>query len=399
MSPRRAILCLAVGQTLVWAGTYYLFPALLLRWEAAEGWSKTTLTGGFTAALILTALFSPVAGRLIDRGLGPVAMGAAALVASVAIACLPLAPDLTVFVGLWLIVGVCMSACLYEPCFAIITRTRGADARRAITLVTLVAGFASTISFPLSHAVAEIRDWQAAAVLFGALTAFVAAPLLFFGANSLERRHRSDEAERRAAPDFQEAAARPVREVLRGPTFILLALAFTFLSINHAVLINHLLPIMDDRGIPEATAILVASLMGPMQVAGRIVMMLIERRASNHAITSYCFGALVISAVCLFTASWWPLLVFGFVFLQGSGIGISSIMKPVAIRELLGQANFGAISGTMALMTMAGFAFSPFLGSLLWEAGGYDLAILVVTAMALIGLVGYWTATRTASSP
>lgn len=394
MSTRLAVLCLALGQTLVWAGTYYLFPALLLRWEAAEGWSKTSLTGGFTAALILTALCSPMAGRLIDRGLGPVAMGGATVLAAVAVALLPMAPSVTVFVGLWLVIGICMSACLYEPCFAIITRARGADARRWITMVTLFAGFASTICFPLSHAVTELRDWQTAAVLFGLITGGIAAPLLFFGARSLERTHQAEEAERRAAPDFREETGRPLRQILRSPAFILLAFAFTLLSVNHAVIINHLLPIMDDRGVPTETAILVASLMGPMQVVGRVVMVLLERRASNQLITSYCFGALVVASACLFTASWWPLLIFVFVALQGSGVGISSIMKPVAVRDSLGQANFGAISGAMALPTMAGFALSPLLGSLLWEAGGYDLAILIVLAMAATGLLSYLVVAR-----
>jgi MFS family permease len=386
---RSALLCLAVGQTLIWAGTYYLFPALLLRWEASEGWSKTSLTGGFTAALIVTALCAPISGKLIDKGQGPLAMGAASVLAAVAVALLPMAATLSVFVGLWLVVGACMAACLYEPCFAIITRTQGTAARRGITLVTLVAGFASTISFPLSHAVAEAYGWQDAALLFAAISGFVAAPLLYLGGRSLERRYRDEESERRASSDYRESAALPVSQVVRSPAFVLLAVAFMFLSVNHAVLINHMLPIMDDRGVPTETAILVASLMGPMQVAGRILIMLMEKRTSNHLVTMYCFGALVIASACLLTASYWPALVFAFVFLQGSGIGISSIMRPVVVRDLLGQANFGAISGALALPTMLGFAFSPFIGSLLWELGGYDLAILVVLAMAAVGLISY----------
>lgn len=389
MSVRAALFCLAIGQTLIWAGTYYLFPALLLRWEEAEGWSKTSLTGGFTAALIVTALFAPVSGRLIDRGYGPIAMGCSAVVAAVAVALLPVADALPLFVALWLIIGACMAACLYEPCFAIITRTRGPEARRGITFVTLIAGFASTISFPLSHAVTEAYGWQEAAMLFGAISGLIAAPLLFLGARSLEQRHIAEENVRRAAPDFAEAETTPVRQVMRSPVFVLLAVAFMFLSVNHAVLINHLLPIMDDRGIDLATAVLVASLMGPMQVAGRILIMLFEKRTSNHLVTIYCFGALVVASACMLMASAWPLLIFAFVFLQGSGVGISSIMRPVVVRDLLGQANFGAISGALALPTMLGFAFSPFIGSLLWELGGYDLAIWVVLSMAAAGLIAY----------
>ena len=110
---------------------------------------------------------------------------------------------------------------------------------------------------------------------------------------------------------------------------------------------------------------------------------------SFSSLTMYCFGSLVMASICLLTASALPLLIFAFVFLQGSGVGISSIMRPVVVRDLLGQANFGAISGALALPTMLGFAFSPFIGSLLWELGGYDLAILTVLAMAAAGLIAY----------
>ena len=393
MTPRLAIACLAVGQTIVWAGTYYLFPAMLLRWESVEGWPKTTLTAAFAAALVLTALVSPVAGRLIDRGRGPHTIAGLAFLSAGLLALLPFAPNIWVFAVIWLAIGACMGGCLYEPCFALITRTTGDAARRSITMVTLVAGFASTVSFPTSHFISERADWQSAAFTFAALIAVAGAPLLWLGARKLER----DFADSAAAEipqeshhaDLAEAAQRTVREVLRSPLFMLLALAFAFLSLNHAVIINHLLPILDDRGVDPEAAVFAASLIGPMQVAGRVVMMLSERHLSNNAITTYCFGALVLATLCLYTASVWPLLIFAFVFLQGTGIGISSIMKPVVVRDLLGEKDFGAIYGSLALPTMLAFAAAPFLGSLLWAAGGYDFALLVIGALALSGLVAY----------
>lgn len=393
MTRRWAVICLAVGQTIVWAGSYYFFPAMLLRWESAEGWPKTTLTGAFAAALVLTALFSPFAGRLIDRGRGAQTMALCAFAAAAMVAALPFAPSIWVFAGLWLGIGVAMGGCLYEPCFALITRTTGDAARRSITMVTLVAGFASTISFPLSHFLSERADWQTAAFAFAALIAGVGAPLLWFGARQLEADFAAESADRPVPEphhtDLVEAAGRTVRQVLQSPVFLMLALAFAFLHLNHAVIINHLLPILDDRGVDPERAVFAASLIGPMQVAGRVVMMLSERHLSNHAITNYCFGALVLATASLYTASVWPLLIFGFVFLQGSGVGISSIMKPVVVRDLLGERDFGTIYGSLALPTMLATATAPFLGSLLWAAGGYDFTLLVIGAVALAGLTAY----------
>ena len=70
MITRRAVWALAVAETVVWAGTLYIFPALLIHWEADLGWSKTTLAGAFTVAVLISAAAAPLAGRLIDAGHG-----------------------------------------------------------------------------------------------------------------------------------------------------------------------------------------------------------------------------------------------------------------------------------------------------------------------------------------
>lgn len=186
MRAAHAVLCLAFGETIVWAGFYYLFPALLLRWEADAGWSKTWLTAAFAAAIIVSAIVSPMAGRLIDRGHGPLVMGGSALAGAILLALLPFADTLPGFTLLWLGIGAAMGGCLYEPCFALVTRALGADARPAITRVTLVAGFAGTLSFPLNHVMAETAGWQGAVWLFAALVGCLGVPLIVLGARALE---------------------------------------------------------------------------------------------------------------------------------------------------------------------------------------------------------------------
>lgn len=391
MNPRLAVLFLALGQTIVWAGMYYLFPALLLRWEEAEGWSKTTLTAAFAGALVMSGLFAPLAGRIIDKGRGAELMAGASLLGAVMLSLLPMTGSIWVFAGLWLVIGIVLACTLYEPCFAIITRTRGAEARRAITMVTLVAGFAGTVSFPINHAVAEAWGWQAAVLTFAGLVAFVGAPLLWLGGRFMEkeyRRHARD-IDAQHAGHHTADKFRTLGHVVRQPVFVALAAAFSLLWLNHSLVLNHLLPILEDREIHKDVAVFAASMIGPMQVAGRLAMMAVEKHVSAFTITSAGFFGVVAASACLFLSDYSPTLLVPFVILHGSCYGIMSIMRPVSTREILGSRNFGAISGALALPVQVIAALAPFLGSVLWQIGGYDLALLVVLFCGLAGLFAF----------
>lgn len=391
MNTRLAIACLAFGQTIVWAGMYYLFPALLLRWEEAEGWSKTTLTAAFAGALVMSGLFAPLAGRIIDKGRGAELMAGAALVGAVMLSLLPMAGSLWVFAGIWLVLGMVLACTLYEPCFAIITRTRGTEARRAITMVTLVAGFAGTVSFPINHAVAEAFGWQAAVLTFAGLIAFVGAPLLWLGGRHLEQEHRRRVGEAGSTHAAHAAAdnLRTLGQVVRQPVFLALAGAFSLLWLNHSMVLNHLLPILEDREINKDVAVFAASMIGPMQVAGRLAMMAAEKHVSAFTITTAGFAGVIGASACLFFSDHTTALLVPFVILHGSCYGIMSIMRPVSTREILGSRNFGAISGALALPVQITAATAPFLGSILWQVGGYDLALLAVLCCGLTGLAAF----------
>ena len=385
----RPIALLAVAETIVWAGLYYIFPALLVHWEADLGWSKTELTGAFTASIAMSALFSPVVGNLVDRGHGAMVLSGGTLIGGILIALLSIVDSLPVFYAVWCGLGMAMSACLYEPCFMLVTRTRGVSAKRGITLITLMAGFAGTVSFPTAHALVALADWHLAVQVAGAAVCLVALPLMIMGTRELERTRTTHVPAPAASPGAHAAAPPKKSAFLANPTFWLLAIGFSLMAISHGVVINHLLPLLKERGVDSAIAVAAASMIGPMQVLGRVVMMSVERFVSNFIAMCYCFIAVAIACALLIGAGALPILLVGFVFLQGSGYGLTSIMKPVVTREIMGETNFGSISGAMALPYLACFAAAPFLGSLFWEIGGYDFALEVVIGTSIIGFFCY----------
>ncbi len=391
----RAIIYLAFGQILTWAGLYYIFPALLVRWEQSLGWSKADLTAAITLAIFVSAFTAPIAGRLIDAGKGPILMTGSTLLGGISLFTLSYVTELSQFYIVWGLIGITLAGCLYEPCFALITRARGKGAKKGIILVTLIAGFASTISFPAAHALAQTFDWRITVQVFACTVIVVATPLIWAGTRSIEH---SGNPVIRPQPGQQSH----YRGFAASPVFWLLATGFASAALLHGVTLHHLLPMLFERGINPNIAVIVASFIGPMQIAGRLAMVAAQRRVSNHGIAMSCFIVLGCSVLMLSISGTTPALLAGFVILFGGGHGMVSIIRPVITRDILGENNFGAKSGALALLYLAGSASAPYLGSIVWGIGGYSLVIPCLIVLAVLGLILYvtahWLSTRSTFS-
>jgi len=143
--------------------------------------------------------------------------------------------------------------------------------------------------------------------------------------------------------------------------------------------------------------VIAISFIGPMQVAGRLVMIAAERRVSIHGIAITCFVLMAASIAFLIVAGVTPVLLIAFVILFGGSYGVVSIIRPVIARNLLGERQFGAKSGALALVYLVGSASAPFIGSLLWGWGGYELVLPGLILLAVFGLVLYLVAQKQAT--
>lgn len=378
---------LAIAETIVWAAMYYAFPALLPTWERELGWSKAELSFAFTLSLVVSASLVPVAGRLIDRGLAREIFAGGAVLGAVLLALLSAVTELWQFFCIWVGLGVAMSSTLYEACFAVLVRSTGDRARRAITIVSVVAGLAGTVAFPSAHLLTAAFGWRGAVLVFAAVVATVAVPLVWSAC-------RRAEAQATVHAPKPSASAGEALAVARSPVFRLLAIAVFLAALDHGMLISHVLPILDDRGIDAGLAVLAASFIGPMQVAGRLVLMASDRFASTIVASTGCFAMMAIAGTCLLNAGAAPALLAGFVVLQGAGIGIASVMRPVLTAELLGRRNFGVVSGLIGLMHMGGYALGPSVSAMVWAWGGYDRVIVLAIAAAGIAIAAVLAAWR-----
>ena len=373
-----AVWLLALGQTLIYAGCYYSFPALLPDLEAATGWSKAELALGPTLAFLIMAGLTPFTGRLVDRGLGGEMLVWMPALAALGVAGLGLVGSLAGWLALWAVIGVAQAGSLYETCFAFLTRRLGGGARMAITRVTLVAGFAGTLAFPLGHWLGGALGGQGALVAFAGLMALV-VPLNAVAVRQLRRRERAGLSIPPSPPGVLGAA-------LRKPAFWIIAAAFTAVYLNHGVLLTYVLVLFADRGAAPGLAALAAACIGPAQVAGRLVLLAMGARVSTGQATILSMSGVVLAGVLLWLAGVAPLLIFAFALAQGAGAGLMSILRPVLVAEVLGRDGFGVISGAVAVAPILASAAAPSVGAALLALGGPQFVYAACLLLALIGL-------------
>lgn len=378
--PRRlpVIAALGTAQALAWASSYYL-PAMLAVPMARDlGVSSPTVFAAFSLALIVSALLGPYAGRAIDRwGARPV-LSATNLVFALGLALLAGAQGRVGLFGAWIVLGVGMGSGLYEAAFSALVRLYGRDSRNAITGITLIAGFASTIGWPLSSWLEQQAGWRGACQAWAALHLLVGLPLNL----SLPSVG--------AAPVGSEgasAAAGPGAAALTGARArragLLLATVFAATWFISTAMAAHLPRLLQASGAPLLTAVAVGALIGPAQVAGRLLEFGLLRRL--HPLLSARLAAVLhpIGAACLLTAGA-PVAAL-FVLLHGAGNGILTIANGTLPLTLFGSRGYGQRQGLLMMPARLAQASSPWLFGLcldrwgagaLWLSGGLGLLVL-----------------------
>lgn len=354
-TPRRTIIAIGAGQTLGWGSTYYL-PAILAEPMAAEIDVTTGLVyGAFSAALILSALLGPFIGRRIDRLGGRGLLWTANLVFAVGLALLGMAGGTIGLFAAWLVIGVGMAMGLYDAAFATMAGLYGRDARNAITGITLMAGFASTICWPITAVMEAEIGWRAACFAWAAAHLVIGLPLnrLFVPKGTGAPTSEVGEGETRQSA----GSGKPPRFAAA-----ILALVFAITWFTSTAMAAHLPRILQEAGTSPAAAIAAAALVGPAQVAGRLLEFGFLKNfhpllSARLAALTHPLGAAVILAVGAPAAS-------AFSLLHGAGNGILTITNGTLPLAIFGAVGYGRRQGL--LMAPARFvqAGAPFLFAL-----------------------------------
>jgi len=382
---------LGIAQIISWGTLFYAIGVLGAPMRAALGTSDVVLFGSFTGGLFLSGLVSPWIGRRIDAGGGRGVLAAGSVLGALACAALALAPNAAVmFVG-WLAAGVAMAACLYDPAFATLHRVSGSAYRRAVTALTLFGGFASTVFWPLSQYLLDTIGWRAAFGVYAALHALVCLPLhVFFVPGPAVRVEAPVPA---AESSARIAGAATTRANPRAFAWLAAALALaTFIS---SALSAHLIGLLTFSGLAARDSVLVGSLIGPMQVAGRIMEFAFNRHVHALAVGTLAFTLMAIALVLLSLVQGVWVVALAFAVCYGWSNGVMTIVRGTVPAELFGHHGYGALLGRLAQPQFIAKAAAPLALTLVFAVDPSRFATLAaLVASGVVALYAYRRAIR-----
>ena len=376
-----AIWALGITQVIGYGTLYYSFSILAPGIAGEFGVAIEWIYGCISLALLAGGLISPYAGGLADRhGAGRV-MSLGSIGAAAALIVCGLAGNTLAFLGGMILVELASAFVLYSTSFAFLAQTTGAQAQRSITYLTLIAGFASTIFWPLTTAMLAVMDWHGAYFVFAGLNLLVCLPLHLW----LSRFSRMAAVRMPMPVDAVAVAFKTAID--QRLVFGLVVLGFSLAGFVAAATLFHIVPMLGALGLGSA-GVLVASLLGPAQVASRLINMGFgqELPATMLAIISATMMPLALTILAMTAPSMAGAIVFAAVF--GMGTGLFSIVSGTLPLSLFGKAGFGRRLGWISLGRLGLSALAPFALSVALGAVGPKPSVwaLAVVGLACVGV-------------
>ena len=417
---RRLVMAFAITQIIAWGSLYYSIAVLGTTIAADLGLSRAGLFAIVSATLMVLGSAAPTVGRLIDATGGRMVMCAGSLLGALACATLALAPNVWVYALGWAIGGISMAMGLYDPAFATLNRHTGVHYRRALTMVTLAGGFASTVFWPLTMQLLNAIGWRGAFGVFALLHLFVCLPLHWLaipagggeagasaapGTSAEPSPSASPSAAASSAPlpaasipvpaPVVASATTPVEAGTGAQPQTRVLLTWLTLSFAIAVFIGstmsvHLLGLLQATGMTLAAAVIVGAVIGPMQVAGRLGEFLLGARVRPQSVGAAAVLLLAAAMAALTQVDGSLRAGIGFAMLYGMGNGLMTIARGMVPAVLFGRSGYGARIGRIARWVFFANAVAPATYAALLGIGiGYRNSVLALLALALLGVFAY----------
>ncbi|MFV0926899.1 MFS transporter [Pseudomonas palmensis] len=373
----RLVVALGITQILAWGSTFYL-PAVLAGPIARDmGWPLSSVVGGLSWGMLVAGICSPIAGRFIDRRGGRSVLVFSSLMLSAGLLMLSVASNLWLYYLAWSLLGVAMATGLYDAAFSTLGTLLGERARGAITGLTLIGGFASTVGWPAMAALESWIGWRETCLVLVAVHVLIGVPIHWLVVPKLL------DAGRGSAPEVQVplTLGRSARRL-----FWLLAGLLTVIAFVMASLSVHLLSSLQQLGLPAVTVLAVGMVIGPAQVVARVLEFSIARHL--HPTWSVRVGVLVsLFGICLFISGV-PWLAFVAAALYGAGNGILTIARGTLPLVLFGPQGYGARMGALARPMLLAQAAGPFAAAFVLSSQGASTMLVLMAIMVSVALCG-----------
>ena len=383
MTRTAVVVAIGTAQTLAWASSYYLPAVLADPIAASTGVTPTFVFGMFSVALVLMSFLGPAIGRHIDEFGGRKVLVSSALVLPVGLLLLAAAQGPWSLALAWIVLGLGMALGLYDTAFAALAAMYGHDARTPITGITLMAGFASTLGWPLSAWLDHAIGWRGACIAWAVVHVAITLPCYVA---ALPRRlpHRD------AAATPGGAATDPPRAPPRH-AMPLMAFAFAIIAFVGTAMAAHLPRLLQDTGATAAAAIAAAALVGPAQVAARFAEFLTVHRWQPHPIHVARLSAILhpLGAAALAIGGGAGAVAPLFALLHGAGNGLLTIARGTLPLALFGPTGYGFRQGTIGAAARLAQAAAPIAFGMLLDASGATVGLAVSGTLSLAAFVAF----------
>lgn len=370
----KVVSALGAGQLIAFGTSLYLLTSLAGPITRGTHWDLPWIVGGYSIGTLVSAAVAARAGRFVGAGQGRLVLCLSSLLFALGLGLIAVSANLALYCLAWAVMGCAMGTGLYDVAFGTAGRLFGQSARAAIIQIALWGGFASTVFWPLSHALEGHFGWRVTCLVFAGLHLIVCLPLYAF---VVPVPHD-------AAP--VKGAPLPKVHVEKGEAwlFAILGGVVTLEMAIVAVMSVHMLALLTGRGLALATAVTLSTLVGPSQVGARFLELTLGRRWPPYL--SLVSGVIAVTAgIVLISAI--PSMALPALMLYGAGLGVVSITSGTVPLLVFGPERYPPLMGRIRRIGSVVQAFAPFLAAALLTRFGLPALLAVLLAMAVICLI------------
>ncbi len=365
------IFLLGLLQILVWGGSFFLLAVMAAPIVRDTGWALQWVYGALSLSLLVSAMLAPLTSRLIARFGGRPVLASSGAVVAVGLLLMSAAPSLGWFLLAWGVIGVGMALGLYEALFASLGALYGEKAAGAITGITLISGFASTLTWPLVALLIEHLGWRMTCVAYAVVLLLSVAPLYW-----------------RALPagvgiKIASKAQQAAEDRVDPQVYWLLTTIFAIGAVLMTAVAVHLVSILQGQGHSLVAAIGFAAVLGPCQVGSRIVQIFARKR---HPLWTTLISVVLVASGLLLVALVPAATLLGLV-LYGFGNGLRAIVRGLLPLVLMSPSNYVLLMGKMSLPSLVGQAATPLVGGWLLQSAGPGAVLGVMAGLAGVNVL------------
>lgn len=367
-------MALAIAQILLWAGSFFIISVLGAPIMKETGWSQQMVYGVLSLSLFVWGILSAFIGKMIHRSAHDGILSYSGVVMAAGLIIIGLAHSFVVFACGWLVIGVAMAMGLYDALFASLGKKYGNNANQSIVQITVISGFAPTVSWVSVSFLVSHFGWRNACFLYALILLFAIFPLYRWAFGSSVKKANSV---------YEKSMTETAPHVpLRSPVFYLLLLYFTIGAILMTGMEVHLIEILLTKNMPMATAISIAALLGPSQVGTRVLDMVLPKRTPQK--TAIVTACAIFAGLLLLAAH--PKIAFLGIIIFGLGNGMRTILKGILPMSVFGQKDYALIVGKLGGLPLFAQAATPFVGSFLIQQFSVPVFLGILCLLAFVNI-------------